>query len=131
MSVDAEYETIYYSRGFLVGAKVSSSSRRSSVVTMIHTKTAAAAVVVVVFGSSCVVPLPPTTNLLPPFSPLLLLLLLLLLPLSQDQKNRFLLHNHVRIYLDYHQIDGEKDGFRVVGFKVRPFSVNHKSQGGW
>jgi hypothetical protein len=35
----------------------------------------------------------------------------------------------VRIYLDFHQIANSKEQFRVVGFRVRPFSVEHKFVG--
>mmetsp|Transcript_38807 Transcript_38807/g.47282 ORF Transcript_38807/g.47282 Transcript_38807/m.47282 type:complete len:654 (-) Transcript_38807:200-2161(-) len=35
-------------------------------------------------------------------------------------------YNHVNIIVDYHQVDPEEEGYRVVAFSVEPFSVNHK-----
>jgi len=48
-----------------------------------------------------------------------------LVGLTDEKQEVFALHNHVRIYLDYHRVDGQ-DAFRVVGFRVRPFSIDHK-----
>ncbi len=52
-----------------------------------------------------------------------------LVGLTDEKQETFVLHNHVRIYLDFHQVDGQ-DAFRVVGFRVRPFSVDHKQEDG-
>lgn len=35
-------------------------------------------------------------------------------------------YNHVNIIIDYHQVDPEEEGYRVVAFAVEPFSVKHK-----
>jgi len=36
------------------------------------------------------------------------------------------INNHVNIELQYHTVETETDKFRIVGFTVEPFSINHK-----
>ena len=48
---------------------------------------------------------------------------------GKDEKDQYVLNNHVRIFLDFHRLDNSKDQYRVVGFRVRPFSVAHKFEG--
>jgi len=40
-------------------------------------------------------------------------------------------YNHVNIVVDYHQVEGGQDGYRVVGFAVEPFSIRHSFAGDW
>lgn len=40
------------------------------------------------------------------------------------------LHNHLRFTILYHR-DVETDLSRIVGFEVKPFSVQHKYDGRW
>ena len=40
------------------------------------------------------------------------------------------LHNHLRFTILYHR-DIETDLSRIVGFEVKPFSVQHKYDGSW
>lgn len=40
------------------------------------------------------------------------------------------LHNHLRFTILYHR-DIETDLSRIVGFEVKPFSVQHKHEGTW
>lgn len=42
-----------------------------------------------------------------------------------DSKNYFIF-NHVNIHIDYHQVEGLDDKYRVVGFSVEPISIQHK-----
>lgn len=39
--------------------------------------------------------------------------------------------NHMNIILEYHEPEGMPNQFRIVGFAVEPFSVNHKFMGGY
>jgi len=48
-----------------------------------------------------------------------------LVGMTDEKQETFALHNHVRIFLDYHQKEGQ-NAFRVVGFRVRPYSIDHK-----
>jgi transmembrane 9 superfamily protein 2/4 len=41
------------------------------------------------------------------------------------------INNHVRLIIFYHQDQASFSGFRIVGFEVEPFSVNHKIDGQW
>lgn len=43
---------------------------------------------------------------------------------------RISLHNHLRFTILYHR-DIETDLSRIVGFEVKPFSVQHKFEGTW
>lgn len=49
--------------------------------------------------------------------------------LLQDD-GRISLHNHLRFTILYHR-DIETDLSRIVGFEVKPFSVQHKFEGIW
>ncbi len=40
------------------------------------------------------------------------------------------LHNHLRFTILYHR-DVETDSSRIVGFEVKPFSIQHKYDGTW
>ena len=40
------------------------------------------------------------------------------------------LHNHLRFTILYHR-DADTDLSRIVGFEVKPFSVQHKYDGSW
>ena len=39
--------------------------------------------------------------------------------------------NHVNIILDYHEPEGTENQYRVVGFSVEPFSIEHAFHGGY
>jgi transmembrane 9 superfamily protein 2/4 len=39
--------------------------------------------------------------------------------------------NHVKITLDYHEPEGISNQYRVVGFTVEPFSIDHSFNGGY
>ena len=49
--------------------------------------------------------------------------------MMQDD-GRLFLHNHLRFTILYHR-DVETDLSRIVGFEVKPFSVQHKYEGTW
>jgi len=40
-------------------------------------------------------------------------------------------YNHVNIVVDYHQVEPDVEGYRVVAFAVEPFSVNHEFANGF
>jgi hypothetical protein len=111
ITVDDLYQTTYYSRGFLVGTKVSrlhmlkisSTYVYISEYTVLNRSATRRLCLIADVNSPCGATM-------------------------QDDKDRYVLHNHVRIFLDYHQIADSKEA-RVVGFRVRPFSVDHKFKG--
>ena len=41
------------------------------------------------------------------------------------EKKSAYVFNHVNINIDYHQVDGTSDEYRVVGFAVEPVSISH------
>jgi len=41
------------------------------------------------------------------------------------------IYNHVNINIDYHQVEGSPDDYRVVGFAVEPVSIAHTFGGGF
>jgi transmembrane 9 superfamily member 2/4 len=43
-----------------------------------------------------------------------------------DQERKAYINNHVNIEIMYHAVEDQKDRFRVVGFTVEPFSINHE-----
>ena len=50
--------------------------------------------------------------------------------LALQDDGKLSLHNHLRFTILYHR-DIETDLSRIVGFEVKPFSVQHKYDGTW
>ncbi|KAG6512267.1 hypothetical protein ZIOFF_026022 [Zingiber officinale] len=50
--------------------------------------------------------------------------------LSGGKNGTYYIYNHLSFIVKYHK-DVELDVFRIVGFEVKPFSVNHAYEGQW
>jgi len=45
--------------------------------------------------------------------------------IDRETKDAYV-YNHVNINIEYHQVDSDREGYRVVGFAVEPISIKHK-----
>jgi len=51
-----------------------------------------------------------------------------------DNDNNAFVYNHANIQIEYHEVESEQNKYRIVGFQVEPFSINHQfdlKEAGW